>query len=519
MLTSRISSRRLAGLVMFMSILISVGVARATAADVTLVFVARTTDLTEIEGRGGFARLAGVLKSERARGPVLFIHGGDTLSQGALAAYDQGAHQIDLLNALDLDAFGVQPREFNHGEDVLAQRAAEAEFPMIASNVRDSDGGANPDGLEEELILTAGPLKVGLMSIIGSDDLIRSAARRTRTLDPLEAARARAASLRATGADIVVAMTSDRRGIDLELRASGIADIVLSAERTDMRAGVLVDEGGTLFAAPASNARWAVALDISAAPAGPRQDGSRGWHAVGRVIDTALHPPDPDMARRVGAYMDRLAAQQGTPVLTLAAAVDTRMDAVRLTENGFANLIADTVRTAMGADAVLLNAGVIRGYRVYAPGHVLTRGELLSELPFRNRVLLLDLTGEQLRTALEHAVFDAENRGGGAPDGRFPVISNLRISADTTRPPGGRLTAVMVGGRPLDPLARYRVATTDYLANGGDEFTILASAPRLVGEAEADQLSTIVTAAWTRMGTATPTTDGRIDLRHHAGRR
>lgn len=509
----------LAGLLLAFCLLLPPRAALAAAAEITLLFVARTTELTEADRRGGFARLAALAKAERAQGrPVLFIHGGDTLSHGVLSAFDQGAHQIDLLNALEIDAFAVQPREYNHGEDVLTRRAAEAAFPMVASNVRDSAGGGTVEGMEESLILSAGPFKIGLISIIGTDDLVRSAARRSRPLDPLPTARARAEALRARGADLVVAMTSDRRGLDVELRDSGIADIVFTAERPDMRAAVEVD-AKTLFAAPASNARWAVALDIVADPAVRRPDGRLDWRATGRVIDSGLYPPDPAVGRLVQSYLDRLAAQQETPVLTLATAVDTRAEAVRTGENGFANLVADTVRVAMDADAALLNSGLIRGYRQYEPGHVMTRGEVLAELPFRNRVLLLELTGEQLRTALENALFDAENRGGRVPDGRFPAISNIRLSADLSRPPGGRLLEVRVGGRPLDAAAVYRVATTDFLASGGDGYGVLSTAPRLVGETEADQLSTIVLSAWSQMDSAAPATDGRIELKTRTGRR
>ena len=64
------------------------------------------TPMADGKRRGGFARLAAVVKAERAKGGhVIFAHGGDTLSPSLMSGIDQGAHIIALTNALKPDIF------------------------------------------------------------------------------------------------------------------------------------------------------------------------------------------------------------------------------------------------------------------------------------------------------------------------------------------------------------------------------------------------------------------------------
>ncbi len=81
-------------------------------------------------------------------------------------------------------------------------------------------------------------------------------------------------------------------------------------------------------------------------------------------------------------------------------------------EAAIGNLIADAMREAAEADVAITNGGGIRGDTVYAPGTELTRRDILAELPFGNRTVKLEVTGEILRQALEHGLSQAEEGAG-----------------------------------------------------------------------------------------------------------
>jgi len=95
--------------------------------------------------RGGFARLAAVVKAERTKanatgGHVVFAHGGDTLSPSLMSGIDHGAHIMTLTNLIPPDIFVPGNHEFDFGKTTFLQRMAEAKFPLYAANLRGPDG-------------------------------------------------------------------------------------------------------------------------------------------------------------------------------------------------------------------------------------------------------------------------------------------------------------------------------------------------------------------------------------------
>ncbi|AIB14202.1 5'-nucleotidase (plasmid) [Azospirillum argentinense] len=472
----------------------------------TILYAHSTTELEDVQGRGGIARLATLVRQERAAGgTVLVLHGGQALAPSVLSFYDQGAHVIDLLNGVGIDAMAALNREFHHGDDVLMTRAFEASFPMVVSNAVDRQTGKPLDGLEDRAMLNAGPVRVGVLAATPArtGEITRSP--RTDFLPPGPVLAQKAKDLRNAGADLVVALTGDSGGTHREVIASGAADIVLYQDRGRV---VAVDyDGKTLNATVEPQAAWVLALDITAETV-TKGDATRTvWSSGVRAIDTATVLPDPALDAQAKAYRARLDSMLGMQVGRLDAAIDTRREAVRASENAFANTVADSLREAMEADVALINGGSFRGDRAYAAGTVWTRRDIQTEFPFHDTAVLIEVTGQQLRDALEFGF-----SGIGQLQGRFPHLSNARVTVDASRPPGQRVVALTVGGKPVEPMARFRLATGSYLANGGDGYAMLSTAPRLVDDRDADFVSTILASRIARTGSFAPRLDGRLTV-------
>jgi 5'-nucleotidase/UDP-sugar diphosphatase len=171
------------------------------------------------------------------------------------------------------------------------------------------------------------------------------------------------------------------------------------------------------------------------------------------------------------------------------------------------NLVADGMRAAVGADIAITNGGGIRADKVYAPGTEITRRDILSELPFGNVNIVIELTGAEVLAALENGFSRVEDI-----NGRFPQVSGLTVEADLTREPGDRVTSVMVGGEPLDMDATYTVSTNDFMARGGDGYTMFADAPRVLREEDAKLMANDVMVYVRELGEFAPAVDGRITL-------
>lgn len=130
-------------------------------------------------------------------------------------------------------------------------------------------------------------------------------------------------------------------------------------------------------------------------------------------------------------------------------------------------------QTFGGADIGLLNAGAIR--IDIAAGDV-TVGRVYTLLPFKSTLVRLSMTGAEVHAAVEDAL--AFVLGGPSNTGAYPYAAGLRFEVDLNRPRGARAANLQVKNAqgawvPLDPNARYRLITINFLADGGDGFATL----------------------------------------------
>jgi hypothetical protein len=156
--------------------------------------------------------------------------------------------------------------------------------------------------------------------------------------------------------------------------------------------------------------------------------------------------------------------------------LEGRYNLIRTQETNLGNLVADMMKWAAGSGVqiALMNSAGIRGNSLY-PAGAITRYDVYRWLPFTNTLVMMDLTGAQIRQALENGVSQVEIAAG-----RFPQVSGLRFTWDDAQPPGSRVVDVSVGGVPLVDTAVYRLATIDFLAEGGDGYTVLTQGTNFV---------------------------------------
>jgi 2',3'-cyclic-nucleotide 2'-phosphodiesterase (5'-nucleotidase family) len=148
--------------------------ALAATVDVTFLLVNDLDQMSERNGRGGHARLASVVASERKAHPnLLFFHAGDAISPSLLSGFDQGAHIVTLLNMIRPDVFVPGNHEFDFGPDIFRKRMAEAEFPVLAANLR--DGEDKPLlGIEDTRTVEFSGVKIGLVGLSSEDTSVKS---------------------------------------------------------------------------------------------------------------------------------------------------------------------------------------------------------------------------------------------------------------------------------------------------------------------------------------------------------
>ena len=476
----------------------------ACAEPVTLTIV-HVNDLDRLDGsgdRGGVARLSAVVNRVRADASrVLVTHGGDAISPSLLSSFDKGAHMIDLFNQIGLDAMVLGNHEFDFTLAVTKARIAEAGFPILASNALEPDG-TLIDGITENLLIDVGPYEVGLFGLTTAMTPMISSSAQVAFRPADEVAAEQAAKLRDAGADLVIALAHTGRAEDEAVMRLGAVDLLLSGHDHDMKVEIGTD---ATFVESGAQAEFVTIVDVAMDTAEGRNGPRFVWEPSVRVVNTVSVTPDPELQAAVDAYLGGLERELDVEIGSTAVQLDSRRSAVRSREGAFANLIADAMRAATGADAALTNGGGIRADKIYPPGTTLLRRDIRSELPFGNKTIVVEVTGTDLRAALENGVSGVE-----VGAGRFPHVSGITFRFDASKPVGSRVREVTVGGEPLDPARNYRLATNDFLGRGGDGYDMFAGARRLIDAAAGKLMATQVIEAIAAAGEVAPEVEGRI---------
>ena len=460
-----------AGLALAVAVLIgSPGFARPV--DLTIVHFNDLDRMDEQDGQGGIARLAAVVRTERARrSHVLVTFAGDAISPSLMSGIDKGAHMIDLLNRIGLTGVAIGNHEYDFGPDVAKQRFSEASFPILGANNIDADGEI-VDGAVASITVDAGRFKVGIFGLTTLGTAVKSSPGAVTFTPVLDVAAAQAAALRAAGAHLVVALAHTGVAEDEALLKQGAVDLLLSGDDHRLR---LDYDGRVLFAESGQQADWVTVIDLTLDEVEFRGRKRFVWSPAFRAIHTGRVTPEPRLAKAVRAYSDRLSRELDVEIGTTDTELDSRRAMVRTRETAIGNLVTDAMRHAMGADVALTNGSGIRADKVYPPGTRLTRRDILSELPFGNKTVLLELTGRELRAALENGFSAIEKTSG-----RFPQISGLEAVYDPRRPAGERVIEIRRNGVALDPVATYPVATNDFMARGWDGYRVFAGKKPLI---------------------------------------
>ena len=130
---------------------------------------------------------------------------------------------------------------------------------------------------------------------------------------------------------------------------------------------------------------------------------------------------------------------------------------------------------------------------------------MLTELPFGNVTVLTEVSGQQVWDALENGFSKIEDGAG-----RFPQVAGMKVVADKSKPAGSRVVSVEIGGKPLDPKATYKLATNDYMLDGGDGYTALKGGKVVVDARGGKLIANDVMVLVKKLGTVTSKVEGRI---------
>ncbi len=497
----QINIRRCRTYILWVLVALSVAVnASAAPVKTRVLYFSSFPEIMQPEGKPGLAELATAIHLETAKNPnTFFVHGGASLGPSVFGAMDNGAHMVDILNALNPSVMAIGKREFSYGYDNFILNALSASFPLVTSNLTDAQSNGPIDATYPTYLMQAGDLSIGVIALTSANAIVEYGSTQAKFSDPDTAATDAARQLRLEGADTVI-LLADTDYDDLSgLRADGTVDVIFYTHNFDNPQSL--DRQGNLLTEGAMDG-MIIAVDFWF------EDGADGLPNL--ITSVELLPlskfePDPLVAEIIGDYQQRLEQLLGPGIATVTKSFDTLRSNIRSRENAFANLIVDALREQVSADIALLNGGTIRGNVEYPFGHKISRGDIQRELPFGGRTAMVRMSGADIRQTLEHGV-DCGLR----VDGCFTHVGNLKVTLDSRKSKGDRIISISVGGEPVEPDTYYRVATSDFMARGNDGFEHLGKAEKIFDAGTNRVIWNVVVEYIMRSGEVAPTLEGRI---------
>lgn len=457
----------------------------------------------------GFAKISALAHQFAADYPnTLLLDAGDTFHGTNFATLQRGESIANVMNRVGYDAMAAGNHDFNYGYERLLELEDMTIFPVLSANVKREDGSRL---LEPYVIKEVDGVKIGLFGLTTPETTYKTHPNNVEGLvftDPAEEARHIVAEL-APQVDVIIAVThlgidasSTDTSIKVAKEAPGIDVIVDGHSHSTLVEGLQGDHDTLIVSAGEYTKNLGVVELIL-------DEHNRIISKTAKLI-TEEDASDVDADPAIEQLINEVKADQESILSEVIGYSAVRLEGdrefVRTGETNLGNLITDAMLDITGADVALTNGG---GIRASIEVGEITKGDVITVLPFGNFITTKEVSGADLKAALE-------NGASAYPEskGAFAHVSGMTYKIDASLPAGNRVHSVMVNGEPLQLDRMYTLATNDFIAAGGDEYEMFVDSP-ITGEYPA--LDEALMAYIQKIGEVNAAVEGRIQAASAAG--
>ncbi|MDJ0613412.1 MAG: bifunctional metallophosphatase/5'-nucleotidase [Rhizobiaceae bacterium] len=431
---------------------------------------------------GGMARMKTAMDTMRAElsdGNVLVLDAGDPFQGSLFYSTYKGAAEAEFMEAIGYDVMAVGNHEFDDGPEGLAKFIDAVSFPVISGNLDLSGEPLLKGKVKDHVVLEINGKKIGIISALATDTVDTSSPGDGVVFaDEINSLAADAASLKAQGVNIIIALTHVGLSKDLEIaKAVPAIDVVIGGHsHTKMlNDGESAAYPSLIEGRPVAQA-YAYSKYIGKLTVTFDDDGNVTGASGDPVLLDASIIPDAAMAARIDEMGAPIEELKKRVVANASAAINGDREVCRTAECPMGNLVTDAMLDRVrdqGISIAIQNGG---GLRASIDAGEVTMGEVLTVLPFQNTLSTFFVSGQTVIDALEAGVSQVDE-----VKGRFPQVSGLKFTWDPSVAAGeGRIQEVLVmeGGEwvAIDPAKTYGLVSNNYIRNGGDGYKMFENA-------------------------------------------
>jgi 2',3'-cyclic-nucleotide 2'-phosphodiesterase/3'-nucleotidase len=498
-------------------LLVIVLVAQSFVPERVQITILGTTDLhgnilpvdyyTNKSDNRGFAKVATLIRRVRKEQPnTLLIDSGDTIQGSPLASFHSRKNNVRsdpmmlVMSSLNYDAMAVGNHEYNFGLKVLEKARGEAKFPWLSANTYEK--GTQRTHYKPYIVKDVAGVKIGIIGLTTPgvpywDNPPNYAGLEFR--EPVAEARKWVAAVR-TQEKVDVVVIAMHMGLGEDLRTGevgpgqvphensaiaiaqnvpGVDVIFMGHTHRDVPSLYI---NGVLLTQANHWGRHLARADLYL------QKAPTGWRVYAKSARTIPADdrvePDPEVVKLAEPY-DRQ-TQEWLERVVAQSPQDLTAEEARFRDTAILDLIQKVQIDAGKADVSMV-ASFNQNARI-AKGPVSVR-DVAELYVYENTLVVLEVTGQQLKEALEHSAkyYNTFEPGSGKtprdlindkiPAYNFDIAEGVTYDLDLTKPLGSRIQNLRFKGQPLSMTRKLRLATNNYRVNGGGGYTMYKNAP------------------------------------------
>lgn len=421
----------------------------------------------------GIANLVGEIKKVKKENPnAIFVGAGDLFQGSAESNLLYGKPVLDALKEAGMVVSAIGNHEYDWGVDKIQGWAKDGGFEFLAANIYDKTTNQPVSYAKPYKIVEIGGVKVGLIGLATPETAYKTKpdiVANVEFKDPAAILPTYITKVKEEGAQYVVVLShlgAAQNSKTLEITGEA-ADLAKTVQGID-----------AMITAHTHNT---VAGKVNNVPVVQAYYNGRTLGKIRLIIDKSTNKlvlataVNDELYNRAATLTEDAAAKaiydkysaEVKPILSEKIG-EVKLDMIK--DNNTPNLLgewaADLMRKVAGTQIGIQNGG---GLRVSIEKGELTVGKMYEFMPFDNTLVTVDITGAQLKEAIENGI---KNEKLGIA---FGQVAGVYAKYDLSKPFGQRvLDMALENGEKIDPNKLYSVVTNDFMITGGDGYTMLA---------------------------------------------